>query len=46
MSVLFTVHPSYLLRLPDAAAQAAEYRHFVEDLALVPRALPMIAKAA
>jgi uracil-DNA glycosylase len=46
MSVLFTVHPSYLLRLPDAAAQAAEYRHFVDDLALVPRALPAIAKAA
>jgi uracil-DNA glycosylase family protein len=46
MSVLFTVHPSYLLRLPDAAAQAAEYRHFVEDLALVLRALPAITKAA
>jgi DNA polymerase len=46
LSVLFTVHPSYLLRLPDAAAEAAEYRHFVEDLALVPRALPAIAKAA
>ncbi|MGE3872588.1 MAG: UdgX family uracil-DNA binding protein [Parvibaculaceae bacterium] len=27
-----TVHPSFLLRLPDAAAQEREYRNFVEDL--------------
>ena len=27
-----TVHPSYLLRLPDAAAAEAEYARFVEDL--------------
>ncbi|QPH54992.1 UdgX family uracil-DNA binding protein [Pontivivens ytuae] len=27
-----TVHPSYLLRLPDDAARAEEYRWFVEDL--------------
>ena len=27
-----TVHPSYLLRLPDEAAKAAEYAKFVEDL--------------
>ena len=27
-----TVHPSYLLRLPDEAAKAAEYERFVEDL--------------
>ncbi len=27
-----TVHPSYLLRLPDAAAKEAEYARFVEDL--------------
>ncbi len=32
---LITVHPSYLLRLPDAAAQAAEYAKFVADLRLV-----------
>ncbi|GGF54927.1 uracil-DNA glycosylase [Azorhizobium oxalatiphilum] len=31
---LITVHPSYLLRLPDAAAQAEEYARFVEDLKL------------
>jgi DNA polymerase len=27
-----TVHPSYLLRVPDAAAKAAAYRDFVADL--------------
>ena len=27
-----TVHPSYLLRLPDEAAKEAEYARFVEDL--------------
>ena len=27
-----TVHPSYLLRLPDAEAKAMAYRSFVEDL--------------
>jgi probable DNA metabolism protein len=27
-----TVHPSYLLRLPDEAAKASEYERFVEDL--------------
>ncbi len=35
-TVLPTVHPSYLLRLPDAATQAAEYRRFVADLAAIP----------
>ncbi len=32
---LITVHPSFLLRLPDEAARAAEYGRFVADLALV-----------
>ena len=27
-----TVHPSYLLRLPDEASKAAEFKRFVEDL--------------
>jgi uracil-DNA glycosylase family protein len=27
-----TVHPSYLLRIPDAASKAREYRKFVADL--------------
>jgi DNA polymerase len=30
--VLVTVHPSYLLRLPDAEAKAREYARFVDDL--------------
>ena len=27
VKVLVTMHPSYLLRLPDAAAKAREYEH-------------------
>jgi probable DNA metabolism protein len=30
-----TVHPSYLLRLPDAEAKAAAYQGFVQDLSAV-----------
>src|SRR5690606_33441843 len=29
---VLTVHPSYLLRIPDAAAKAAERDRFVDDL--------------
>ena len=32
---LATVHPSYLLRLPDPDQAAAEYARFVDDLRLV-----------
>ena len=35
VKVLVTVHPSYLLRLPDAEAKAREYENFVADLKLV-----------
>jgi DNA polymerase len=31
-TVFITVHPSYLLRLPDAASKAREYAAFVDDL--------------
>jgi DNA polymerase len=31
-TVFITVHPSYLLRVPDAAAKAREYAAFVQDL--------------
>ncbi|MEI9996239.1 MAG: UdgX family uracil-DNA binding protein [Rhizomicrobium sp.] len=31
---MITVHPSYLLRIPDAASKAAEYGKFVADLRL------------
>jgi DNA polymerase len=30
-----TVHPSYLLRIPDAAARRVEYKKFVADLRLI-----------
>jgi len=32
IKTLVTVHPAYLLRLPDADARAQEYRRFVDDL--------------
>ena len=41
-----TVHPSFLLRLPDEQAKAREYRRFVEDLRLVAQHLPEVRKAA
>ena len=34
-----TVHPSYLLRLPDEAAKKVEYERFVEDLRMAHAAL-------
>ena len=39
-----TVHPSFLLRLPDAAAKAAEYRRFVDELALIAEGPPRKAR--
>ena len=39
---LVTVHPSYLLRLPDAQAKAREYDRFVDDLKM---AATLLAKA-
>ena len=46
LSVLITVHPSYLLRLPDPAAQRDEYLRFVADLAEVTKLLPAVRLAA
>lgn len=34
---LITVHPSYLLRIPDERAKEAEYKKFVADLKLAKR---------
>lgn len=34
-TVFVTVHPSYLLRIPDAEGKAREYRAFVRDLEAV-----------
>ncbi|WP_065753695.1 UdgX family uracil-DNA binding protein [Bradyrhizobium paxllaeri] len=44
--VLVTVHPSYLLRLPDAEARASEYRRFVQDLKIAAGVLRKSAHAA
>ncbi|MBS0638498.1 MAG: UdgX family uracil-DNA binding protein [Proteobacteria bacterium] len=33
--VFVTVHPSYLLRIPDPAGKAAAYRDFVKDLSAI-----------
>ena len=41
-----TVHPSFLLRLPDETAKAREYARFVADLRKVAQHLPEIGKAA
>jgi probable DNA metabolism protein len=43
---LVTVHPSYLLRLPDADARAREYRRFVQDLKIAADMLRKSARAA
>jgi DNA polymerase len=43
---LVTVHPSYLLRLPDADAKAREYRRFVDDLRIAADFLRKSARAA
>ena len=43
---LVTVHPSYLLRLPDAEAKAQEYRRFVQDLKIAADLLRKSAHAA
>src|SRR5579864_8840019 len=43
---LVTVHPSYLLRLPDEDAKAREYERFVEDLKIAAGLLRQSAHAA
>jgi DNA polymerase len=39
---LVTIHPSYLLRLPDSQAQATEYERFVTELRLAATLVPEI----
>lgn len=46
IKALVTVHPSYLLRLPDAAARAREYEHFLDDLRIAAALLRKSAHAA
>lgn len=43
---IVTVHPSYLLRLPDKDARAREYQRFVDDLKMAGTQLRKIARAA
>jgi DNA polymerase len=43
---LVTVHPSYLLRLPDEEAKALEYRRFVDDLKIAAEFMGKSARAA
>jgi probable DNA metabolism protein len=46
IQALVTVHPSYLLRLPDADAKAREYERFVDDLRIAAALLKKDAHAA
>jgi uracil-DNA glycosylase family protein len=46
IKALVTVHPSYLLRLPDADAKAREYQRFVDDLKIAAALLRKSARAA
>ena len=39
LKVFLTVHPSYLLRLPDAATKAAERGRFLDDMRAVKRVM-------
>jgi DNA polymerase len=46
IKALVTVHPSYLLRLPDAEAKAQEYQRFVDDLKIAVAFLRKMARVA
>jgi uracil-DNA glycosylase family protein len=46
IQALVTVHPSYLLRLPDAEAKAREYERFVSDLKIAATLLRKSADAS
>ena len=46
IKALVTVHPSYLLRLPDEDAKAREYARFVDDLKIAAALLRKSARAA
>jgi uracil-DNA glycosylase family protein len=46
IKALVTVHPSYLLRLPDEEAKAQEYERFVSDLKIAAAFLRKSARAA
>ncbi len=43
---LVTIHPSFLLRMPDPDVKAQEYRRFVQDLRLIAKHVPVARLAA
>ena len=43
---LVTIHPSFLLRMPDPEIKAQEYRRFVQDLRLIAKHVPVAKLAA
>jgi uracil-DNA glycosylase len=43
---LVTIHPSFLLRMPDPEIKAQEYRRFVQDLRLIAKHVPAAKRAA
>lgn len=43
---LVTIHPSFLLRMPDPEVKAQEYRRFVQDLRLIAKHVPAAKLAA
>jgi uracil-DNA glycosylase len=43
---LITMHPSYLLRLPDTAARTREHARFIDDLRQIAELVPTIRLAA
>jgi DNA polymerase len=43
---LVTIHPSFLLRMPDPDVKEQEYRRFVQDLRLIAKHVPDAKKAA
>ena len=43
---LVTIHPSFLLRMPDPEVKAQEYRRFVQDLRLIAKHVPVAKVAA
>ncbi len=46
MPGLVTLHPSFLLRMPDPELKAQEYRRFVQDLRLIAKHVPVAKLAA
>jgi uracil-DNA glycosylase len=46
VKALVTVHPSYLLRLPDEEAKVREYARFVDDLKIAADFIRKAARAA